>query len=235
MTSQISTGRGMVRGDLSFQPPEASNRPLPPATYYRCSMANEDSKYSKAWELISSGDDALAINYVVSDAMEGDLEALSILTIANINIGTWQDCDRYIQIAGNSGGRDFWFAGQSENYIYAAFIARLDSFEGIAANKFTHFESFIMTCQYLSQRDEDGAFYNAIRSMRYLFAGPEVREDLERFTSFLFVWVYEMKKKDLVDEKSLKELLDAIAWISTCAFDLKFSRDLIGIYNSNWN
>jgi hypothetical protein len=198
-------------------------------------MANENSKYATAWELISSGDDAQAINYVVSDAMEGDLEALSILAISNINIGSWQDCDRYIQIAGDNGGRDFWLAGQAENYIYAALIARLDSFEGIAANKFTHFESFMMTCQYLSQRDEDGAFYNVIQSMRYLFAGPEVREDLERFASFLFVWVYEMKKKDLVDEKSLKELLDAIAWTSTCAFDLKFSRDLVSIYNSNWN
>ena len=235
MTSQISTGRGMVRGDLSFQPPEASNRPLPPATYYRCSMANEDSKYSKAWELISSGDDALAISYVVSDAMEGDLEALSILAIANINIGTWQDCDRYIQIAGNSGGRDFWFAGQSENYIYAAFIARLDSFQFIATKKYSHFESFIMTCQHLSQRDEDGAFYNAICSMRCLFAGSEVREDIESLAANHFVWVAELKQREIEDEKSLQELLEAISWISTCAFDLKFSRDLMGIYNSNWN
>jgi hypothetical protein len=198
-------------------------------------MANENSKYSKAWELISSGDDAQAISLVVSDAMEGDLEALSILTIANINIGSWRDCDRYIQMAGDNGGRDFWFAGQAENYIYAAFIARLDSFEGIAANKFSHFESFMMTCQHLTQRDEPGAFYNAIRSMRYLFAGPEVREDLESYASCLFVWVAELKRRDSVDEKSLEELLETITWISTCAFDLKFSRDLISIYNSNWN
>lgn len=198
-------------------------------------MANENSKYSKAWELISSGDDAQAISLVVSDAMEGDLEALSILTIANINIGNWRDCDRYIQMAGDNGGRDFWFAGQAENYIYAAFIARLDSFEGIAANKFSHFESFMMTCQHLTQRDEPGAFYNAIRSMRYLFAGPEVREDLESYASCLFVWVAELKRRDSVDEKSLEELLETITWISTCAFDLKFSRDLISIYNSNWN
>jgi hypothetical protein len=198
-------------------------------------MANENSKYSKAWELISSGDDAQAISLVVSDAMEGDLEALSILTIANINIGSWRDCDRYIQMAGDNGGRDFWFAGQAENYIYAAFIARLDSFEGIAANKFSHFESFMMTCQHLTQRDEPGAFYNAIRSMRYLFAGPEVREDLESYASCLFVWVAELKRRDSVDEKSLEELLETITWISTCAFDLKFSRDLMSIYNSNWN
>jgi len=198
-------------------------------------MANENSKYSKAWELISSGDDAQAINHVVSDAMEGDLEALSILIIANINIGSWRDCDRYIQMAGDNGGRDFWFAGQAENYIYVAFIARLDSFEGIAANKFSHFESFMMTCQHLTQRDEPGAFYNAIRSMRYLFAGPEVREDLESYASCLFVWVAELKRRDSVDEKSLEELLETITWISTCAFDLKFSRDLISIYNSNWN
>jgi hypothetical protein len=33
-------------------------------------MANENSKYSKAWELISSGDDAQAISLVVSDAMK---------------------------------------------------------------------------------------------------------------------------------------------------------------------
>ena len=198
-------------------------------------MANENSKYSKAWELISSGDDAQAISLVASDAMEGDLEALSILTITNINIGSWRDCDRYIQMAGDNGGRDFWFAGQAENYIYAAFIARLDSFEGIAANKFSHFESFMMTCQHLTQRDEPGAFYNAIRSMRYLFAGPEVREDLENYASCLFVWVAELKRRDSVDEKSLEELLETITWISTCAFDLKFSRDLISIYNSNWN
>ena len=208
---------------------------LTPPTNYRWGMANENSKYSKAWELISSGDDAQAINLVLSDAMEDDLEALSILTIANINIGTWQDCDRYIQIAGNSGGRDFWFAGQSENYIYAALIARLDSFEDIATHKFTHLDSFMMTTSYLMRRDEDGAFYNAIRSMRSLFAGPEVREDLEKFAAFLFVWVHQLKKTDLVDEKSLIELLDAITWTSTCAFDLKFSRDLVGIYNSNWN
>jgi hypothetical protein len=198
-------------------------------------MANENSKYSKAWELISSGDDAQAISLVVSDAMEGDLEALSILTIANINIGSWRDCDRYIQLAGDNGGRDFWLAGQAENYIYAALIARLDSFEGIAANKFSHFESFVMTCQHLTQRDEPGAFYNAIRSMRYLFAGPEVREDLESYASCLFVWVAELKRRDSVDEKSLEELLETITWVSTCAFDLKFSRDLISIYNSNWN
>ena len=139
-------------------------------------MANENSKYSKAWELISSGDDAQAISLVVSDAMEGDLEALSILAIANINIGSWRDCDRYIQMAGDNGGRDFWFAGQPENYIYAALIARLDSFEDIATHKFTHLDSFMMTTSYLMRRDEDGAFYNAIRSMRSLFAGPEVRE-----------------------------------------------------------
>jgi hypothetical protein len=198
-------------------------------------MANENSKYSKAWELISSGDDAQTISLVVSDAMEGDLEALSILTIANINIGSWRDCDRYIQLAGDNGGRDFWLAGQAENYIYAALIARLDSFEGIAANKFSHFESFVMTCQHLTQRDEPGAFYNAIRSMRYLFAGPEVREDLESYASCLFVWVAELKRRDSVDEKSLEELLETITWVSTCAFDLKFSRDLISIYNSNWN
>ena len=197
-------------------------------------MANENSKYATAWELISSSDDAQAINYVVSDAMEGDLEALSILAIANINIGSWQDCDRYIQIAGDNGGRDFWFAGQAENYIYAALIARLDSFEGIAANKFSHFESFIMTCQHLTERNEPGAFYNVIRSMRYLFAGPEVNEDLERYAGHIFVWVAELKLRDSVDERSLEELLEAITWISTCAFDLKFSRDLMGIYNSNW-
>ena len=198
-------------------------------------MANENSKYATAWELISSGDDAQAINYVVSDAMEGDLEALSILAISNINIGSWQDCDRYIQIAGDNGGRDFWLAGQAENYIYAALIARLDSFEGIAANKFTHFESFMMTCQYLSLRNEPGAFYNAICSMRCLFAGPEVQEDIELFATYLLGWVFELKQRDSVDEKSLEELLEAITWISTCAFDLKFSRDLISIYNSNWN
>ena len=197
-------------------------------------MANEDSKYAKAWELISSGDDAQAINYVVSDAMEGDLEALSILAISNINIGSWRDCDRYIQIAGDNGGRDFWFAGQAENYIYAALIARLDSFEDIATNKFSHFESFMMTCQYLSQRNEPGAFPYAIQSMRCLFAGSEVREDLERFAASIFAWVYELKKRDKDDEKSVEELLEAITWISTCAFDLKFSRDLMGIYNSNW-
>ena len=197
-------------------------------------MANEDSKYSKAWELISSGEDAQAINLVLSDAMEGDLEALSILAITNINIGSWRDCDRYIQIAGDHGGRDFWFAGQAENYIYAALIARLDSFEGIAANKFSHFESFIMTCQHLTERNEPGAFYNAIRSMRYLFAGPEVKEDLERYAGHIFVWVAVLKLRDSVDERSLEELLEAITWISTCAFDLKFSRDLMGIYNSNW-
>lgn len=198
-------------------------------------MANEDSKYSKAWELISSGDDALAINYVVSDAMEGDLEALSILAIANINIGSWRDCDRYIQIAGDNGGRDFWLAGQSENHIYSAFIGRLDSFEDIAANKYSHLESVMMMNSHLMRRNEPNAFPYTIRSMRCLFAGPEVREDLERFAAFLFVWVHQLKKTDLVDEKSLKELLDAIAWASTCAFDLKFSRDLMGIYNSNWN
>jgi hypothetical protein len=197
-------------------------------------MANEDSKYSKAWDLISSGDDAQAINYVNSDAMEGDLEALSILAIANINMGSWRDCDRYIQIAGDNGGRDFWFAGQAENYIYAALIARLDSFEDIATNKFSHFESFMMTCQYLSQRNEPGAFPYAIQSMRCLFAGSEVREDLERFAASIFAWVYELKKRDKDDEKSVEELLEAITWISTCAFDLKFSRDLMGIYNSNW-
>ena len=64
---------------------------LTPPTNYRWGMANENSKYSKAWELISSGEDAQAINLVLSDAMEDYLEALSILTIANINIGTWQD------------------------------------------------------------------------------------------------------------------------------------------------
>jgi hypothetical protein len=93
----------------------------------------------------------------------------------------------------------------------------------------------MMTCQHLTQRDEPGAFYNAIRSMRYLFAGPEVREDLENYASCLFVWVAELKRRDSVDEKSLEELLETITWISTCAFDLKFSRDLISIYNSNWN
>jgi hypothetical protein len=197
-------------------------------------MANEDSKYATAWELISGGEDAKAINLVLSDAMEGDLEALSILAIANINIGSWRDCDRYIQIAGDNGGRDFWFAGQPENYIYAALIARVDSFEGIATNKFTHFESFMMTCQHLTERNEPGAFYNAIRSMRYLFAGPEVKEDLERYAEHIFVWVAELKLRDSVDERSLEELLEAITWTSTCAFDLKFSRDLIAIYNSNW-
>ena len=196
-------------------------------------MANEDSKYSKSWQLISSGDDAQAISLVVSDAMEGDLEALSILAIANINIGSWRDCDRYIQMAGDNGGRDFWFAGQPENYIYAALIARLDSFQFIATNKYSHFESYIMTCQYLSQRNEPGAFYNAICSMRCLFAGPEVQEDIELFATFLLGWVYELKQRDAVDEKSLEELLEAITWISTCAFDLKFSRDLMSIYNSN--
>jgi hypothetical protein len=196
-------------------------------------MANENSKYATAWELISSGDDAQAINYVVSDAMEGDLEALSILAIANINIGSWRDCDRYIQMAGDNGGRDFWFAGQAENYIYAALIARLDSFQFIATNKYSHFESYMMTCQYLSQRNEPGAFYNAICSMRCLFAGPEVQEDIELFATFLLGWVYELKQRDAVDEKSLEELLEAITWISTCAFDLKFSRDLMIIYNSN--
>jgi hypothetical protein len=45
--------------------------------------------------------------------------------------------------------------------------------------------------------------------------------------------VYELKQRDAVDEKSLEELLEAITWISTCAFDLKFSRDLMSIYNSN--
>jgi hypothetical protein len=198
-------------------------------------MANENSKYATAWELISSGDDAQAINYVVSDAMEGDLEALSILAISNINIGSWQDCDRYIQIAGDNGGRDFWLAGQAENYIYAALIARLDSFQFIATNKYSHFESFMMTCQYLSLRNEPGAFYNAICSMRCLFAGPEVQEDIELFATYLLGWVFELKQRDSVDEKSLEELLEAITWISTCAFDLKFSRDLISIYNSNWN
>jgi hypothetical protein len=197
-------------------------------------MANENSKYATAWELISSGDDAQAINYVVSDAMEGDLEALSILAIANVNIGTWQDCDRYIQIAGDNGGRDFWFAGQAENYIYAALIARLDSFQFIATNKYSHFESFIMTCQYLSLRNEPGAFYNAICSMRCLFAGPEVQEDIELFATYLLGWVFELKQRDSVDEKSLEELLEAITWISTCAFDLKFSRDLMSLYKSNW-
>jgi hypothetical protein len=196
-------------------------------------MANENSKYATAWELISSGDDAQAINYVVSDAMEGDLEALSILAISNINIGSWRDCDRYIQMAGDNGGRDFWFAGQAENYIYAALIARLDSFQFIATNKYSHFESYMMTCQYLSQRNEPGAFYNAICSMRCLFAGPEVQEDIELFATFLLGWVYELKQRDAVDEKSLEELLEAITWISTCAFDLKFSRDLMIIYNSN--
>ena len=197
-------------------------------------MANENSKYATAWELISSGDDAQAINCVVSDAMEGDLEALSILAIANINIGSWQDCDRYIQIAGDNGGRDFWLAGQAENYIYAALIARLDSFQFIATNKYSHFESFMMTCQYLSLRNEPGAFYNAICSMRCLFAGPEVQGDIELFATYLLGWVFELKQRDSVDEKSLEELLEAITWISTCAFDLKFSRDLMGIYNSNW-
>jgi hypothetical protein len=197
-------------------------------------MANENSKYSKAWELISSGDDAQAISLVVSDAMEGDLEALSILTITNINIGSWRDCDRYIQMAGDNGGRDFWFAGQPENYIYAALIARLDSFEDIATHKFTHLDSFMMTCQYLSQRNEPGAFPYAIQSMRCLFAGSEVREDLERFAAFIFAWVHELKKRDKGDEKSVEELLEAISWTTTCAFDLKFSRDLMGIYKSNW-
>jgi hypothetical protein len=198
-------------------------------------MANENSKYSKAWELISSGDDAQAINHVVSDAMEGDLEALSILAIANINIGSWQDCDRYIQLAGDNGGRDFWFAGQAENYIYAAFIARLDAFQSIATNKYSHFESFMMTCQYLSQRDTPGAFPYAIQSMRCLFAGPEIQEDLEHFAASIFSWVSESKQRDLFDEKSLEELVEAITWISTCAFDLKFSRNLMSIYTSNWN
>lgn len=197
-------------------------------------MANENSKYSKAWELISDGEDGNAINLVLSDAMDNDLEALSILAIAHINIGTWRDCDRYIQIAGNNEGRDFWFAGQAVNSIYAAFIARLDSFEDIATNKFSHFESFMMTCQYLSQRNEPGAFPYAIQSMRCLFAGSEVREDLERFAASIFAWVHELKKRDKGDEKSVEELLEAISWTTTCAFDLKFSRDLMDIYKSNW-
>jgi hypothetical protein len=198
-------------------------------------MANENSKYSKAWELISSGDDAQAISLVVSDAMEGDLEALSILTIANINIGSWRDCDRYIQMAGDNGGRDFWFAGQAENTIYAAFIARLDAFQSIATNKYSHFESFMMTCQYLSQREKPGAFPYAIQSMRCLFAGPEIREDLERFAASIFAWVYELKQRDKDDEEYVDELLRAISWTTTCAFDFNFSHELISIYNSNWN
>lgn len=197
-------------------------------------MANEDSKYSEAWQLISAGDDAHAINYVISDAMEGELEALSILGIANINLGNWQECDRYIQIAGNNGGRDFWLAGQFENYNYSAFIARLDSFVDINSGKFSHFESMMMTNQYLMQRNEPGAFHKTIRSMRCLFAGPEVREDLESYSAHIFGWVYELKSRESVDEKSLEELLEAISWISIYAFDLEFSRKLMSIYNSNW-
>ena len=197
-------------------------------------MANEDSKYSKAWALISQGSDAQAINNVISDAMQGDLEALSILAIAKINTGEWQECDRYIEIAGKKGGRDFWFAGQSENSVYAAFIARWDAFGDISTNKFSHFESFIMTCQYLSNRNEPGALPYAIQSMRSLFAGSEVREDIEQFAIHIFGWIYEMKSRDTVNEESLNELLEAIAWTTTLAFDLYFSRKLMSIYNTNW-
>ena len=80
-------------------------------------MANEDSRFAIAWELVSSGEDIQAINLVIAEAMERDLEALSIIAIANINLGNWQDCDRYIQIAGDNGGRDFWLAGQTENHV----------------------------------------------------------------------------------------------------------------------
>ena len=197
-------------------------------------MANEDSRFAKAWELISSGEDTQAINFVIAEAMEGDLEALSIIAIANINLGNWQDCDRYIQIAGDNGGRDFWLAGQTENHVYSAFIARLDAFADINSNKFSHFESTMMVNQYLMQRDEPGAFPYTIRSMRCLFAGPGVKEDFELYAAGIFIWVHLLKKEGLVDEKSLGELLEAISWTTTCAFDLKFSLNLMNIYNSDW-
>ena len=197
-------------------------------------MANEDSRFAKAWELISSGEDTQAINFVIAEAMEGDLEALSIIAIANINLGNWQDCDRYIQIAGDNGGRDFWLAGQTENYVYSVFIARLDAFADIKSNKFSHFESTMMVNQYLMQRDEPGAFLYTIQSMRCLFAGSEVKEDFDWYAALIFSWVHLLKKEGLVDEKSLGELLEAISWTTTCAFDLKFSRNLMNIYNSNW-
>jgi hypothetical protein len=61
-----------------------------------------------------------------------------------------------------------------------------------------------------------------------------VREDIEQFAIHIFGWIYEMKSRDIVNEESLSELLEAIAWTTTLAFDLYFSRKLMSIYNTNW-
>ena len=198
-------------------------------------MALKHSEFPAAWELFSAEDFHSVIDNVFDYAKVGNLEALSILALTYLELGSWEDGDACIIDAGRNGGIKYWEQFRSElPHEYTALIARHDALQDIASNSYSHLEIFMMTIQHLSNWKESTSFYNTVYCMRILFASSEVKQQIDLLGANIFSWVTELKKRNMLEDGKLDELLDFINWTVTCAFDRKFAKELMDDYISNW-
>lgn len=198
-------------------------------------MALTHSEFPDAWNLFSTENYTSVVENVFDHAKAGNLEALSILALAYLELGEWRDCDACILDAARNGGIEYWLQFRAQlPHEFTALLARHDALEDIAINKRSYFETFTATAQHLSSHKEVTSFYNAIFWMRVLFASAEVNERPDQFGDIIFSYVTELKKQKLLEDGKLNELLDFINWTVTCAFDRKSARELMDYYIANW-
>ena len=198
-------------------------------------MALTHSEFPDVWDLFSTEDYSSVVESVFDHAKAGNLEALSILALAYLELGEWRDCDACILDASRNGGIEYWLQFRAQlPHEFTALLARHDALEDIAINKRSYFNTFMAIAQHLSSHKEVTSFYNAIFWMRVLFASAEVNESVDQFGDIIFSWVTELKKQNLLEDGKLDELLEFIHWTVTCAFDRKFARELMDHYIANW-
>jgi hypothetical protein len=181
--------------------------------------SREDSRLTLAWQEFDKGDFEESLKLVLPFTGDDNLEALSLASCVRIEIGPWSEIDTYIERAGSIGGRDYWFAHQREQWIYAAFMARLDAQLELRKSPPYFLEQIMLVNKYLLARTEPSAFYYTVRAIRVAFATEMINHDLDAFADHLVGWIVEMKSRGAIDIEGINELISSIQMTFSTAFD----------------
>lgn len=181
--------------------------------------SRSDSRLEQAWHEFDQGNFMASMKLAVPFSGEDNLEVLSLICCNFIELGQGSEADELIRELGGMGGRDYWVTHQSEQWIYSAFIARLDAQIELETRAPLFLEQIMTVNRFLLGRNEPSAFYYTVRAIRIAFSTEEINQDLDVFADHLVLWIIELQKRELIDSDGINELIPAIQMTFSTAFD----------------
>jgi hypothetical protein len=181
--------------------------------------SRSDSRLEQAWHEFDQGNFMASMKLALPFSGEDNLEVLSLICCNFIEIGPWSESDQLIRELGGMGGRDYWLTHQTEQWIYSAFIARLDAHIEVETRAPFFLEQMMSLNRHLLGRAEPGAFYYTVRAIRLVFSTEEINQDLDALGDHLVAWIVEMQKREIIDIDGINDLVPAIQMTFSAAFD----------------